>query len=154
MAEFKLNINGAVKTINADPDMPLLWALRDLLNLPGTKYGCGVGTCGSCSVLLDGVSVRSCQTTVSQVKNKKVTTIEGIGAKGLTVVQKAWIEHDVPQCGYCQPGMIISATALLTKTPRPTRQQIEDAMSGNLCRCGTYPRVRKAIEAIAKGEIK
>lgn len=154
MAEYKLNVNGAVRTIQAEPDMPLLWALRDLLGLTATKYGCGAGVCGSCCVLIDGRSEQSCMVPVADVGAKRVVTLEGLSARGLSAVQKAWIDHDVPQCGYCQAGMIISATALLKANPRPTRAQIDDAMNGNLCRCGTYPRVRKAIEAVAKGEIK
>lgn len=154
MAQFKLNVNGTSRTVECDPEMPLLWALRDLMGLTGTKYGCGFGICGSCAVLIGREAVRSCQLTVAEVGDKKVTTIEGLGAKGMNPVQKAWIEHDVPQCGFCQAGMVITATALLQKNPRPSRGEIEEAMNLNICRCGTYPRIRKAIEAVAKGEVK
>jgi isoquinoline 1-oxidoreductase alpha subunit len=145
---IKLNVNGRVENVDVEPEMPLLWVLRDELKLPGTKYGCGVAQCGACTVHIDGQAVRSCVTPIGSVGGKKVVTIEGVGQKGLNRVQKAWIEHEVPQCGYCQVGMIMAATALLDKKPQPTDGDIDAAMS-NLCRCGTYARVRKAIHAAA-----
>jgi isoquinoline 1-oxidoreductase alpha subunit len=145
---IKLNVNGRVETVDVEPEMPLLWVLRDELKLPGTKYGCGIAQCGACTVHIDGHAVRSCVTPIGSVGGKKVVTIEGVGQKGLNRVQKAWIEHEVPQCGYCQVGMIMAATALLDKNPKPTDGDIDAAMS-NLCRCGTYARVRKAIHAAA-----
>ena len=145
---MKLNVNGRVHEVDVEPEMPLLWVLRDELKMHGTKYGCGVAQCGSCTVHIDGAPVRACATPVSSVGNKKVVTIEGLGQKGLHRVQQAWIEHEVPQCGYCQAGMIMAVAALLEKTPRPTDAQVEEAI-GNLCRCGTYGRVKKAIHALA-----
>ena len=130
--------------------MPLLWALRDLLNMTGTKYGCGIGMCGACTVHLDGQAVRSCQTPVTSVGSRKVTTIEGLSSDGSHPVQRAWIAEQVPQCGYCQSGQIMQAAALITKTPRPTREQINQAMTGNICRCATYQRIRRAIERAAQ----
>lgn len=150
MAQFALNVNGATRTVQADGDMPLLWALRDLLDLTGTKYGCGIGMCGACTVHLDGSAVRSCQTSLADVRGRKVTTIEGLGVNGLHCVQKAWIAEQAPQCGYCQSGQIMSAAALLASNPHPTDAQIDDAMVGNLCRCGTYFRIRKAIHRAAQ----
>jgi isoquinoline 1-oxidoreductase alpha subunit len=150
MAQFALNVNGAVRTIEADGDMPLLWALRDLLQLTGTKYGCGIGMCGACTVHLDGTAVRSCQTPLTDVRSRRVTTIEGLGKDGLHPVQKAWIAEQAPQCGYCQSGQIMSAAALLASNTRPTDAQIDDAMVGNICRCGTYFRIRKAIHRAAQ----
>ena len=149
---MKLNVNGRVQDVNVEAEMPLLWVLRDVLNLAGTKYGCGVAQCGSCTVHIDGEPVRSCVTPVGTVGAKKVVTIEGLGKSGLHKVQKAWIDHDVPQCGYCQTGMIMSATALLAKKPKPTDADIDAAMS-NLCRCGTYARVRTAIHAAAGAKV-
>jgi len=146
---IRLNVNGGVHSLDVEPEMPLLWVLRDELKLAGTKYGCGIAQCGACTVLVDGQPVRSCVTPVSSIAGKKVVTIEGFGPKGLNAVQKAWVEKSVPQCGYCQSGMIMAATALLEKTPRPTDVQIEAAMT-NLCRCGTYARVKEAIHAAAK----
>lgn len=143
-----LTVNGRTHTVDVEPDMPLLWALRIHLDLPGTKYGCGVGLCGACTVHVDGQAARSCVLPVSAAAGKKVVTIEGLSQNGLHPVQKAWIEHEVPQCGYCQTGMIMSAAALLAKNPRPTDADI-DAKMTNLCRCGTYARVRKAIHALA-----
>jgi isoquinoline 1-oxidoreductase alpha subunit len=151
MAVFKINVNGQAHSVEAEADMPLLWALRDLIGLTGTKYGCGIGSCGACSVLVDGEDSRSCQVTLADVANKKVTTIEGLGKAGLHPLQKAWIEHDVPQCGYCQTGQIMSAAALLGKTPHPTDAQIDQAMASHICRCGTYTRIKEAIK-IAAGE--
>jgi isoquinoline 1-oxidoreductase subunit alpha len=147
---FSLTINEKTVTIEAAEDTPLLWVLRDLLHLNGTKYGCGVGMCGACTVHLDGEATRSCQTTIASASGKKVITIEGLSPEGKHPLQMAWKELDVPQCGYCQAGQILSAAALLKKTPRPTEAQIDEAMSGNLCRCGTYPAIRKAIHQVAK----
>jgi len=145
---IKLNINGHAQSVDVEPEMPLLWVLRDVLDLPGTKYGCGMAQCGACTVHVDGAPVRSCVTPVSSVAGKKVVTIEGLGAKGLNKIQQAWVEHEVPQCGYCQTGMIMAASALLAKIPKPSDADIDAAMT-NLCRCGTYARVRKAIHAAA-----
>ena len=150
MAEFSLVVNGSRRNITADGDMPLLWALRDLLQLTGTKYGCGIGMCGACTVHLDGEAVRSCQTALSDVGARKVTTIEGLGQSSLHPVQKAWIEEQAPQCGYCQSGQIMSAAALLAKNSHPSDAQIDDAMAGNICRCATYFRMRKAIHRAAQ----
>ena len=146
---FNLNVNGKTVTVDVPGEMPLLWALRDVLNLKGTKYGCGVAQCGACTVHIDGVATRSCITTVSNVGSKKVTTIEGLSADGRHPVQVAWQELDVPQCGYCQAGQIMAASALLSKTPKPSDAQIDTAMQGNLCRCGTYVRIREAIKRAA-----
>jgi isoquinoline 1-oxidoreductase alpha subunit len=146
---IRLLVNGTTHSLDVEGEMPLLWVLRDELKLAGTKYGCGVAQCGACTVLADGQPVRSCVTTVSQIAGKKIVTIEGLGPKGLNAVQKAWVENSVPQCGYCQSGMIMAATALLEKTPKPNDAQIDAAMT-NLCRCGTYARVRDAIHAAAK----
>jgi isoquinoline 1-oxidoreductase alpha subunit len=145
---LKLNVNGRLHSVDVEPEMPLLWVLRDVLNLPGTKYGCGIAECGSCTVHIDGQPERSCRVKAADAVGKKVVTIEGLSKRGLHRVQKAWIEHEVPQCGYCQTGMIMAAVALLAKKPRPTDADIDEAMT-NLCRCGTYPRVRKAIHAAA-----
>lgn len=142
-------LNGKKTSVEVDPEMPLLWALRDELNLKGTKFGCGMSLCGACTVHLDGEAIRSCVTPVSLAEGKSVTTIEGIGANGLTAVQQAWVECNVPQCGYCQSGQIMSASALLKSNPKPTDADIDAAMSGNICRCGTYPRIKKAIKMVA-----
>ena len=150
MSNFKLSINGKNKEVEADPKTPILWILRDHLDLVGTKYGCGIAQCGACTVHLDGVAVRSCQLPVSVIGNKKITTIEGLSEKGDHPVQKAWIEHDVPQCGYCQAGQIMNATALLNSNPTPTDNDIDSAMRGNICRCGTYTRIHAAIKTAAK----
>ena len=145
---MKLNVNGQVRDLDVEGEMPLLWVLRDELKLEGTKYGCGIAQCGACTVHVDGQPVRACVTPVGTIGNKKVVTIEGLGKSGLHRVQKAWIEHDVPQCGYCQTGMIMAASALLAAKPKPTDADIDSAMT-NLCRCGTYARVRKAIHSLA-----
>ena len=145
---LELIINGRTERVDVEPDMPLLWVLRDHLGLPGTKYGCGISACGACTVHLDGEAVRSCSLPVSAAQGKKITTIEGLSKKGLHPVQKAWIEHEVPQCGYCQTGMIMTTVSLLNKHPHPTDAQIDEVVT-NLCRCGTYARVRKAIHALA-----
>ncbi len=152
-----LSINGVDRQVNAPPDTPLLWVLRDNLGLTGTKFGCGMGLCGACTVHLDGVPVRSCSTPLSEVGAQKVTTIEGLASThGLHPVQKAWIDRDVPQCGYCQSGQIMAAAALLAEKPRPTDDEIVEAMDGNLCRCGTYLRIREAVrlaaDSMAKGQ--
>ena len=149
MSAFRLTINDRAHDVDVSPATPLLWVLRDSLNLTGTKYGCGMGLCGACTVHLDGEAVRACQTAVSSVGPKKITTIEGLSADNSHPVQRAWIAEQVPQCGYCQPGQIMSAAALLAKTPKPTDDQIESAMMGNLCRCGMYQRIRKAIHRAA-----
>ncbi|MGH8284405.1 MAG: (2Fe-2S)-binding protein [Steroidobacteraceae bacterium] len=151
-----LNINGKDTQAEVDPETPLLWVLRDTLGLTGTKFGCGAALCGACTVHLDGEAMRSCVTPVSAVAGKKITTIEGLSADRSHPVQKAWIELDVPQCGYCQSGQIMSAVALLAKKPKPTDADIDEAMSGNLCRCGTYQRIRAAIHRAAqlKGDAK
>lgn len=144
---MKLTINGKLTEVDAEPDMPLLWALRDLLGLRGTKYGCGKGLCGACTVHLDGQPRRSCQLTVADAESGKVTTIEGLSADGAHPLQQAWREHNVPQCGYCQSGQLMSASALLASNPTPSDEEINTAMAGNLCRCGTYPRIRTAIKS-------
>jgi aerobic-type carbon monoxide dehydrogenase small subunit (CoxS/CutS family) len=149
MAEIKLRINGTDRTVNVAPDTPLLWVVRDTLELTGTKYGCGAGLCGACTVHLDGAAARSCITPVSAAADKAITTIEGLSQNGPNPVQQAWIAEDVPQCGYCQSGQIMQAAALLAKTPNPSEQEIIDAMSGNLCRCGTYHRIRRAVARAA-----
>lgn len=151
MAKYNLTINGKKTPIEADADTPLLWVLRDYAGLKGTKFGCGMGLCGACTVHLDGQPIRSCQTPISSVKaSNKITTIEGISANIDHKVQQAWIEEQVPQCGYCQSGQIMSAVALLKAKPNPTDEDIDTYMSGNICRCGTYDRIRKAIYRAAK----
>ena len=147
MSKFNLNINGIIRDVDVDPSTPLLWVLRDHLDLVGTKYGCGIAQCGACTIHLNGTGVRSCQLPVSSVGSAKITTIEGLSDDGEHAVQKAWIEHDVPQCGYCQAGQIMSAASLLKNIPNPTDQEIDSAMSGNICRCGTYTRIKKAIKS-------
>ena len=151
---LKLTINGKSTTVDVAPDTPLLWVIRDVLNLKGTKYGCGIGQCGACTVHINGQAARSCLTPVSAVGTAKITTIEGLSSDASHPLQKAWEELDVPQCGYCQAGQIMSAAALLVKTPQPTDQQIDAAMSGNVCRCGTYVRIRKAIHQAASAARK
>jgi len=151
MSTIHLLINNTPHDVEIAPDTPLLWVLRDKLNLTGTKYGCGLGVCGACTVHLDGEATRSCQTAVSTVGNRRITTIEGLSASGAHPVQAAWIAEQVPQCGYCQCGQIMSAAALLAKTPKPSDDEIDQAMGGNLCRCGMYQRIRRAIHRAAKG---
>jgi isoquinoline 1-oxidoreductase alpha subunit len=154
MANFNLLLNGKRVKVDVEPDMPLLWVLRDFAGLKGTKFGCGMALCGACTVHLNGQPTRACQTPVSSIgKNDKITTIEGIGDGKLHLIQQAWIEEQVPQCGYCQSGQIMSAVALLKTNPEPSDADIDSAMSGNLCRCGTYDRIRKAIHRAA-GEMK
>jgi isoquinoline 1-oxidoreductase alpha subunit len=145
---LKLTVNGRTHVLDVEPEMPLLWVLRGELGLPGTKYGCGIAVCGACTVLVDGEAVRSCALPVSAAVGRKIVTIEGLADQGLHPVQKAWIDHEVPQCGYCQTGLIMSAAALLARNPKPTDADIDATMT-NLCRCGTYARVRKAIHALA-----
>jgi aerobic-type carbon monoxide dehydrogenase small subunit (CoxS/CutS family) len=142
-------LNGKAITVEVDPQMPLLWVLRDTLDMTGTKFGCGMALCGACTVHINGEAARSCITPVSSVAGKKITTIEGLSDHGTHAVQKAWMEEDVPQCGYCQSGQIMSAAALLAKKANPTDTEIDEAMSGNICRCGTYQRIRKAIHRAA-----
>jgi isoquinoline 1-oxidoreductase alpha subunit len=146
----QLRINGQTLNVDADPQMPLLWAIRDVLGMTGTKFGCGVGACGACTVHLDGNATRSCITTIADAAGHEITTIEGLSHDGSHPVQKAWVAHNVPQCGYCQPGQIMQAASLLKETPKPTDQQITDAMGGNICRCGTYQRIRAAIKSAAE----
>lgn len=150
MSQFTLLINGKTRVVNVEAETPLLWVLRDSLGLTGTKYGCGMGLCGACTVHLDGKAVRSCQTPVKSVGAKKITTIEGLGKDGLHPVQKAWIAEQVPQCGYCQSGQIMQAVSLLRDKPRPTLDEINAGMAGNICRCGTYQRIRRAIQRAAR----
>ena len=150
MADISLRVNGSERKVSVSPDTPLLWVLRDSLSMTGTKYGCGMGLCGACTVHLEGEAVRACQTAVSSIGSKKITTIEGLSSDNSHPVQRAWIAEQVPQCGYCQPGQIMSAVALLTKTPKPNDQQIDEAMMGNLCRCGMYGRIRRAIHRAAE----
>jgi isoquinoline 1-oxidoreductase subunit alpha len=149
-----LNVNGQARQVDVEPDTPLLWVLRDSLELTGTKYGCGVAQCGVCTVHLDGQPIRACVTPVAAATGRKIVTIEGLHPKAEHPLQKAWVDAQVPQCGYCQSGQIMSAAALLARTPSPTDKDIDDAMAGNICRCGTYQRIRKAIHraaALAKG---
>jgi aerobic-type carbon monoxide dehydrogenase small subunit (CoxS/CutS family) len=145
-----LDVNGTRHTLDVAPDMPLLWVLRETMGLTGTKFGCGLGQCGACTVHVDGVATRACLTAVSTVANKKVTTIEGLSPSSSHPLQQAWIAEQVPQCGYCQSGQIMSAAALLAKTPKPTDAQIDAAMTGNICRCGTYQRIHRAIQRAAR----
>ncbi|WP_225770012.1 (2Fe-2S)-binding protein [Inquilinus sp. Marseille-Q2685] len=149
---YDLIVNGAIRRVEADPDTPLLWALRDILGMSGTKFGCGAGLCGCCTVHVDGAATRACQTPIDSVGASRITTIEGVAASETgRRVQQAWLDMEVVQCGYCQPGQIMSATALLTENPHPTDDDIDAAMSGNLCRCGTYNRIKDAIRQVAAG---
>jgi len=150
MSKITLNVNGKSQAVDVEPDTPLLWALRDTLGLVGTKFGCGLGQCGACTVHLDGVATRSCVLPVSAIGKQKITTIEGLDPNGRHPLQQAWIELDVPQCGYCQSGQIMSACSLLKQHPKPTDAQIDEAMAGNLCRCATYMRIRKGIHRAAE----
>jgi isoquinoline 1-oxidoreductase alpha subunit len=150
MATFNLKINGASKTVDADPTTPLLWVLRDHLDMVGTKFGCGIAACGACTIHLDDTAMRACVLPISAIGNKSVTTIEGLSEAGDHPVQKAWLEHDVPQCGYCQAGQIMTAAALLKENSNPSDDEIETAMNGNLCRCGTYTRIKAAVKTAAK----
>jgi aerobic-type carbon monoxide dehydrogenase small subunit (CoxS/CutS family) len=150
MPSYSIRVNGETRTVEATETMPLLWVLRDLIGLTGTKYGCGRSQCGACTVHLDGEPVRSCRTRVAAVGDREVTTIEGLSPDGSHPVQKAWVAEEVPQCGYCQSGQLLAAAALLEQHPQPTDAQIDEAMAGNLCRCGTYQRVRRAIHRAAK----
>ncbi len=152
MPTYQINVNGEQRSVDATPETPLLWVLRDDLNLVGTKYGCGIGSCGACTVHVDGLAMRSCQTPVEKVASggKAVTTIEGLSDDGSHPVQRAWLEHDVPQCGYCQAGQIMSAAALLKNSPNPTDAEIDASMSGNICRCGTYLRIHAAVKTAVK----
>jgi len=154
MPKYTLTVNGTQHTVEAPEDMPLLWVLRDMLGLTGSKYGCGIAICGTCTAHMDDRPIRTCITPISEVGNAKITTIEGLSANGDHPLQKAWIEMDVPQCGYCQAGQIMSAAALLKAKPRPTDAEIDAAMRDNVCRCGTYPRIRQAIHLAAKGGAK
>jgi isoquinoline 1-oxidoreductase subunit alpha len=149
MAVFNLSVNGKKQQVDVDPATPILWVLRDHLNLVGTKFGCGIAQCGACTIHLDGTAIRSCQMPVSAVADKAITTIEGLSENGDHPVQKAWLEHDVPQCGYCQAGQIMTASALLASNPQPSDDEIEAAMNGNICRCGTYLRIKAAVKTAA-----
>lgn len=152
---FTININGSLHSVDVDGDTPLLWVLRDVLGMTGTKFGCGMALCGACTVQLDGSAVRSCITTIDSVGDSRITTIEAIGATAVGAkIQKAWLDHEVAQCGYCQSGQIMSASALLRDKPHPTDSDIDDAMSGNICRCGTYVRIREAIKLAAQSQTK
>ena len=153
MAAFTLTINGKRHAVDVDPTMPMLWVLRDVLGLTGTKFGCGIGQCGACTILLDGTAVRGCQTPVSAAGTRRVTTIEGLADVKPHVVQQAWIDEDVPQCGYCQPGMIMTTVALLQQTPKPTDADIDRTLGRHICRCGTYARIRKAVHRAAAGTV-
>jgi isoquinoline 1-oxidoreductase subunit alpha len=147
---IQLTVNSKQYSVEVPPDMPLLWVIRDVIGLTGTKYGCGIAQCGACTIHVEGEAVRSCVTPVSKAVNKQITTIEGLSNDNSHPVQKAWLLEDAPQCGYCQSGQIMSAVLLLKENPEPTDQDIDDAMSGNICRCGTYPRIRKAIHTAAR----
>lgn len=149
MSTFNLTVNGQQHQVDVDPDTPVLWVLRDHLNLVGTKYGCGIAQCGACTIHLDGAAVRSCTLPISAVNDQSITTIEGLSDDGDHPVQEAWLEHDVPQCGYCQAGQIMSAAALLAENSDPSDEEIEQGMNGNICRCGTYLRIRSAIKTAA-----
>lgn len=150
MPHYSINVNGKIHEVDADADTPVLWILRDTLHLLGTKYGCGIAMCGACTIHLDDEAMRACVLPVSAVSDKKITTIEGLSKEGDHPVQQAWIDHDVPQCGYCQAGQIMTAAALLKKNASPSQEEIAQAMDGNLCRCGTYTRINKAVQAAAQ----
>jgi len=150
MPNFDLNINGKNYQVDVDSDMPILWVLRDTLGLVGTKYGCGIAQCGACTIHLDGSAIRSCSLPVSRIEGKKITTIEGLSENGDHPVQKAWVAHDVPQCGYCQSGQIMTASAFLSENSSPSDNEIKQAMNGNICRCGTYLRIRNAVKTASK----
>lgn len=150
MAQYNLTINGKSHQVDVDPNTPLLWVLRDHLDLVGTKFGCGIAQCGACTVHIDGDAIRSCSYPVSVVEDKKVVTIEGLSENGDHPIQKAWLEHDVPQCGYCQSGQIMTAASLLAQNPNPTDEEISSAMNGNICRCGTYTRIKAAVKTASK----
>ncbi len=149
MSLFKLSVNGKKVEVDVDPATPVLWVLRDHLNLVGTKYACGISQCGTCTIHLNGIAIRSCTFPVSSVGNQAITTIEGLSPDGTHPVQEAWLEHDVPQCGYCQAGQIMSAAALLAQNPSPSDEEIDNWMNGNICRCGTYPRIHAAVKTAA-----
>ncbi len=153
MATYTLNINGETKEVDVDPSTPMLWVLRDHIKLVGTKYGCGIAQCGACTVHLGDNAVRSCQLTVAAVGDQEITTIEGLSENGDHPVQQAWLEVDVPQCGYCQAGQIMTASALLKKNPNPSDAEIESAMDGNICRCGTYTRIKKAVKIASESVV-
>lgn len=150
MAEFNLSINGKAHTVDVDPSTPILWVLRDHLKLVGTKYGCGIGQCGACTIHVEGAAMRSCSLPVEGLADKKITTIEGLSENGDHPVQQAWLEHDVPQCGYCQAGQIMTASAFLKDNPSPSDQEIAGVMNGNICRCGTYTRIRAAVKTASE----
>jgi aerobic-type carbon monoxide dehydrogenase small subunit (CoxS/CutS family) len=150
MAAYNIKVNGKKHQLDIEPDTPILWVLRDHLKLVGTKYGCGIAQCGACTIHANGTAVRSCSIPISAVGEMELTTIEGLSEKGDHPVQKAWLEHDVPQCGYCQSGQIMNASAFLQQNPNPTKKEIAVAMNGNICRCGTYTRINKAVETAAK----
>lgn len=149
MAQYQIKVNGETRSVDVSPDTPMLWVLRDELGLVGTKFGCGAGACGACTIHLDGIAMRSCQTPISKLDGEAITTIEGLSEKGTHPVQQAWLEHDVPQCGYCQAGQIMTAAALLDNSPNPSDAEINAAMNGNLCRCGTYTRIHAAVKTAA-----
>lgn len=149
MPQYQIKVNGETRTVDVSPDTPMLWVLRDELGLVGTKFGCGAGACGACTIHIDGIAMRSCQTPISQMNGVAVTTIEGLSEQGTHPVQQAWLEHDVPQCGYCQAGQIMSAASLLNNSPDPSDAEIDAAMSGNICRCGTYTRIHAAVKTAA-----
>ena len=153
MATYQLTVNGKSHSVDVDPTTPILWVLRDHLQLLGTKYGCGIAQCGSCTIHVDGTATRSCQLPVSSIGNSEITTIEGLSDNGDHPVQKAWLEHDVYQCGYCQAGQIMTASAFLNSNPNPTDEDIEATMAGNICRCGTYTRIKAAIKSAAKSDL-
>lgn len=149
MATFNLNINGKKEQVDVDPTTPMLWVLRDHLNLQGTKFGCGIAMCGACTIHVNGIATRACQLPISSVGTNEITTIEGLSENGDHPLQQAWLDHDVPQCGYCQAGQIMNAAALLKSNPNPSDEEIESAMNGNICRCGTYVRIKQAIKSAA-----